>query len=158
MLLYASCSSFQGHVQWIPTLKFTESLRMRHYSNIALPKPLELSNYCSVIDTQSRWLLTARQVGRHGQLKHISLLNFSSLYPKANLYLSQCPSFTKKNKKKQKKQKNGGSVGSTVCWSQVSNTQEYGKILTDFGNQPIKIQIVRKFLFKRSELIPDSFG
>ena len=51
-----------------------------------------------------------------------------------------------------------GSVGSTVCWSQVSNTQEYGKILTDFGNQPIKIQIVRKFLFKRSELIPDSFG
>ena len=156
MLLYASCSSFQGHVQWIPTLKFTESLRMRHYSNIAVPKPLELSNYCSVIDTQSRWLLTARQVGRHGQLKHISLLNFSSLYPKANLYLSQCPSFTKKNKKQ--KTKNMGSVGSTVCWSQVSNTQEYGKILTDFGNQPIKIQIVRKFLFKRSELIRDSFG
>ena len=41
---------------------------------------------------------------------------------------------------------------------QISNTQEYGKILTDFGNQPIKIQIVRKFLFKRSELIRDSFG
>ena len=59
---------------------------------------------------------------------------------------------------KKQKTKNMGSVGSTVCWSQVSNTQEYGKILTDFGNQPIKIQIVRKFLFKRSELIPDSFG
>ena len=41
---------------------------------------------------------------------------------------------------------------------QFNNTREYGKILTDFGNQPIKIQIVRKFLFKRSELIPDSFG
>ena len=105
MLLYASCSSFQGHVQWIPTLKFTESLRMRHYSNIAVPKPLELSNYCSVIDTQSRWLLTARQVGRHGQLKHISLLNFSSLYPKANLYLSQCSSFSKTKKPKTTKNK-----------------------------------------------------
>ena len=38
---------------------------------------------------------------------------------------------------------------------QFSYTEEYGKILKDFGNQPIKIQIVRKFLFKLSELIPD---
>ena len=28
--------------------------------------------------------MNARQVGRHGQVKHISLLNYSSLYPKAN--------------------------------------------------------------------------
>ena len=57
MLLYTSCSSFQGHVQWIPTFRFTGSLRMRRYSNIAVPKPLELSNYCSVINQWGRGFL-----------------------------------------------------------------------------------------------------
>ena len=59
-------------------------LPVRRYSDIAVPKPLELSNFCSVFNTESIWLLNARQVGRHGQVKHISLLNYSSLYPKAN--------------------------------------------------------------------------
>ena len=50
-LLYASCSSCLGHVQRIPALSFTESLRIRRHSNIAVPKQLELSNYCLVINT-----------------------------------------------------------------------------------------------------------
>ena len=58
MKLCGSCSSYQGHVQRIPALSFTESLRITRYSNIAVPKPLELSNYCWVIktaDCSSSW-------------------------------------------------------------------------------------------------------
>ena len=51
MILCGSCSSYQGHVQRIPALSLTESLRIRCYSNIAVPKPLEPSNYCWVINT-----------------------------------------------------------------------------------------------------------
>ena len=38
----------------------------------------------------------ARQVGRHGQLKHISLLNYSPLYPKENFTLISLLFFYKK--------------------------------------------------------------
>ena len=58
MKLCGSCSSYQGHVQRIPALSFTESLRITRYSNIAVPKPLELSNYYWVIktaDCSSSW-------------------------------------------------------------------------------------------------------
>ena len=60
MKLCGSCSSYQGHVQRIPALSLTESLRIRRYSNIAVPKPLEISNYCWVINTAdclSSWTL-----------------------------------------------------------------------------------------------------
>ena len=69
----------------------------------AVTKPLEdleLSNFCSIINTQSRWLLIAPnditypytstvnvaivKVERQGELKHISILKYSSLYPKTN--------------------------------------------------------------------------
>lgn len=69
----------------------------------AVTKPLEdleLSNFRSIINTQSRWLLIAPnditypytstvnvaivKVGRQGELKHISILRYSSLYPKTN--------------------------------------------------------------------------
>ena len=106
MLLYASCSSFQGHVQWIPTLKFTESLRMRHYSNIALPKPLELSNYCSVIDTQSRWLLTAdcSPSWTSWTIKTYISFKFFFFVPESKLILISMPFFyQKKQKTKNKK-------------------------------------------------------
>ena len=86
MLLYTSCSSFQGHLQRIPTFRFTGSLRMSRYSNIAVPKPLELSNYCSVINTQSRWLLTARQVGRHWKLIHMYFFQIFLLCTRKQTY------------------------------------------------------------------------
>ena len=77
---------------------------------------------------------------------YVFLLNFSSLYPKANLYLSQCSSFSKTKKTKNNKKQN--------IWvpqvprsadPQFSNTQEYGKILTDFGNQPSRFKLCGSF-------------
>ena len=72
-------------------------LRAFGWGTIQMPKLLELSNCCSVINTRSRWLPNARQVGRHGQLKHTSLLNYSPLYPKANFILISLLFFYKKN-------------------------------------------------------------
>ena len=69
----------------------------------------ELSNFCSVINTQSRWLPNARQVGHHGELKYIFLSNYSPLYPKANFILISLLFFCKKI--------HGG--GSAVYWSIV---------------------------------------
>ena len=102
-------SSFQGHVQWIWAESFTENLQKRRYSDIAVPKLSELSNFCSVINTQSRWLPNARQVGHHGELKYIFLSNYSPLYPKANFILISLLFFCKKI--------HGG--GSAVYWSIV---------------------------------------
>ena len=73
---------------------------------------------------------------------YIFLLNFSSLYPKANLYLSQCSSFSKSKKQKTKYV---GSAGSTVCWSQVSNTQEYGKSSQILETNPSRFKLCGSF-------------
>ena len=102
-------SSFQGHVQWIWAESFTENLQKRRYSDITVPKLSELSIFCSVINTQSRWLPNVRQVGHHGELKHIFLSNYSPLYPKANFILISLLFFCKKIY--------GG--GSAVYWSIV---------------------------------------
>ena len=67
---------------------------MRRYSYIVEPKPFKLSNYFLIINTQGKWLLTTRQIGRHGQFKHISLL----CTREQTLYLSHCSSYTKKKK------------------------------------------------------------
>ena len=49
--------------------------------------------------TQPRWLLTAGQVRRHAQLKHVNLLNYSSLSPRANFTLISFLLYKKKKKK-----------------------------------------------------------
>ena len=54
-----SCSSFQGHVQWIPAHRFAESLGLRCCAHTAVPKSLEISNYHSFFNTHGRWLLIA---------------------------------------------------------------------------------------------------
>ena len=38
---------------------FAESLRMRRYSDIAVPKPLQPSNYGSIFNIQGGWLVIA---------------------------------------------------------------------------------------------------
>ena len=43
----------------IPVWRFAESLRMRRYSDIAVPKSLGLSNHGTIINTRVRWLLVA---------------------------------------------------------------------------------------------------
>ena len=108
MKLCGSCSSYQGHVQRIPALSFTESLRITRYSNIAVPKPLELSNYCWVINTadcSSSW--TPWTIKTYFFFKLFFFVSESKRYT----YLL---AFTKKNSLKKK-----GYVGSTVCWSIV---------------------------------------
>ena len=59
---------------------FAESLRMRRYSDIAVPKPLVLLNYMVNVATV--------KVERQGNLKHIFLLKYSSLFTKRTL--KQC--------------------------------------------------------------------
>ena len=63
-------------------------VRMRRFSDIAVLKPLELSNYGSIINTRGRWLLIGPydithlctgyvntvKVGRQGQWKRIFIL------------------------------------------------------------------------------------
>ena len=58
-LTLRSCSSFQGHVQWIPAYRFAESLGLRCCAHTAVPKSLEISNYHSFFNTHGRWLLIA---------------------------------------------------------------------------------------------------
>ena len=71
--------------------------------------------------TQPRWLLTAGQVRRHAQLKHVNLLNYSSLSPRANFTLISFLLYKKKKKNMCSwgKTGSGGSGGSAVRWSIV---------------------------------------
>ena len=56
MLLRARVPRFRimSNEMIIPVLKFAESLRRRRYSDTAVPKPLELSSFCSTINTEGR--------------------------------------------------------------------------------------------------------
>ena len=131
-------SSFQGHVQWIWAESFTENLQKRRYSDIAVPKLSELSNFCSVINTQSRWLPNARQVGHHGELKHIFLSNYSPLYPKANFILISLLFFYKKNLWWRFR---GLLIHSLV----TPNCKNMEKSSLNFGDQPLNIEIEQNF-------------
>ena len=61
MLLCARVPRFRimSNEMIMPVLKFAESLRRRRYSDTAVPKPLELSSFCSTINTEGRWPLIA---------------------------------------------------------------------------------------------------
>ena len=93
---------------------------------------------------QGKWLLTARQVGRHGQLKHISLF----CTREQTLYLSHCSSYTKKKKQNKTKQNkiyiygfrrfHGLPIHSLVT---PKNTEISSQ---NYGDQSLKIQIVQK--------------
>ena len=111
-------------------------LRAFGWGTIQMPKLLELSNCCSVINTRSRWLPNARQVGRHGQLKHTCLLNYSPLYPKSNFILISLLFFYKKN----------------LWWRfrgllihSLVTPKNMGKSSLNFGDQPLKIKIEQNF-------------
>ena len=111
-------------------------LRAFGWGTIQMPKLLELSNCCSVINTRSRWLPNARQVGRHGQLKHTSLLNYSPLYPKANFIFISLLFFYKKN----------------LWWRfrgllihSLVTPKNMEKSSLNFGDQPLKIKIEQNF-------------
>ena len=58
------------------------------------PNRLSFQIIFLIINTRGKWPLTARQVGRYGQFKHISLL----CTREQTLYLSHCSSYTKKKK------------------------------------------------------------
>ena len=113
-------------------------LRAFGWGTIQMPKLLELSNCCSVINTRSRWLPNARQVGRHGQLKHTSLLNYSPLYPKANFIFISLLFFYKKNL--------WWRFRSLLIHSLVTpdhKNMEKSSIIFEY--QPLKIEIEQKF-------------
>ena len=56
MLLRARVPRFRimSNEMIIPVLKFAESLRRRRYSDTAVPKPLEISSFCSTINTEGK--------------------------------------------------------------------------------------------------------
>ena len=113
---------------------------MRRYSYIAEFKPFKLSNYFLIINTQGKWLLTARQIGRHGKFKHISLL----CTREQTLYLSHCSSYTKKKKKYIYiyiygfRRFHGLLIHSLVTPKNMEISSQ------NFGDQSLKIQIVQK--------------
>ena len=59
LILATSCTMKQNQRPPIPVWRFAESLRMRRYSDIAVPKSLGLSNHGTIINTRVRWLLVA---------------------------------------------------------------------------------------------------
>ena len=61
MLLCARVPRFRimSNEMIIPALKFAESLQRRRYSDTSVPKPLEISSFCSTINTEGKWPLIA---------------------------------------------------------------------------------------------------
>ena len=61
MLLCARVPRFRimSNEMIIPALKFAESLGRRRYLDTAVPKPLEISSFCSTINTEGKWPLIA---------------------------------------------------------------------------------------------------
>ena len=118
-------------------------------------KPFKLSNYFLIFNTRGKWLLTARQVGRHGKFQHISLL----CTREQTLYLSHCSSYIKKiktkknkeNKKKQKQKQNkkyiyiyGFRRFHVLLIHSLVTPKNMEISSQNDGDQPLKIQIVQK--------------